>query len=61
MRLLGDNFFLRVVRYWHRLPRVAVDAPSLEVFKGQSGWGPGQPDPVGAALSVAEGWDLGGL
>jgi len=22
-----------VVRFWHRLPREAVDAPSLEVFK----------------------------
>jgi len=24
---------MRVVRYWHRLPKEAVDAPSLEVFK----------------------------
>lgn len=22
------------VKHWHRLPRVAVDDPSLEVFKG---------------------------
>ncbi|KFO81399.1 hypothetical protein N303_01609, partial [Cuculus canorus] len=28
------NFFtMRVVKHWHRLPREAVDAPSLEVFK----------------------------
>ncbi|KFR09317.1 hypothetical protein Y956_07829, partial [Nipponia nippon] len=26
-------FTMRVVRYWKRLPREAVDAPSLGVFK----------------------------
>ncbi|KFW67429.1 hypothetical protein AS28_15037, partial [Pygoscelis adeliae] len=26
-------FTLRVVKHWHRLPREAVDAPSLETFK----------------------------
>jgi len=30
-------FTLRVVRHWHRLPREAVDAPSLEVFKARLG------------------------
>jgi len=26
---------MRVVRQWHRLPREAVDAPSLEVLKAR--------------------------
>jgi len=26
-------FIVRVVRHWHRLPREAVDAPSLETLK----------------------------
>jgi len=31
-----DKFFTtRVVRCWHRLPREAMDAPSLKVFKGR--------------------------
>ncbi|KFR12136.1 hypothetical protein N306_10921, partial [Opisthocomus hoazin] len=28
-------FTMRVVRHWHRLPRKAVDAPSLAVFKAR--------------------------
>ncbi|KFQ38950.1 hypothetical protein N332_02179, partial [Mesitornis unicolor] len=28
-------FTVKVVRHWHRLPREAVDAPSLEVFKAR--------------------------
>ncbi|KFW72207.1 hypothetical protein AS28_15179, partial [Pygoscelis adeliae] len=30
-------FTMRVVRHWNRLPREAVDAPSLEAFKARLG------------------------
>ena len=29
-------FTMRIVRHWHRLPREAVAAPSMEVFKARS-------------------------
>jgi len=31
-------FAMRIVIHWNRLPREAVDAPSLEVFKARSEW-----------------------
>ena len=40
----GKFFAMRVVRYWNRLPREAVDAPSIPGgVQGQIGWGPEQP------------------
>lgn len=30
----------RVVRYWHRLPRVMVESPSLEVFQNHMDMAP---------------------
>jgi len=33
---IGKKFFImRVVKHWKRLPREAVDAPSLEVLKAR--------------------------
>ncbi|KFQ94217.1 hypothetical protein Y956_04552, partial [Nipponia nippon] len=30
-----EFFTMKVVRHWNRLPREAVDAPSLEMFKAR--------------------------
>ena len=35
MDVRGKFFAMRAVRFWHRLPREAVDALSLEVFKAR--------------------------
>ena len=36
-------FTQREVTHWNRLPKEAVDAPSLEAFKARLGCGSGQP------------------
>jgi len=35
LQLRKKFFTQKVMRHWHRLPREAVDAPSLEVFKAR--------------------------
>ncbi|KFR06346.1 hypothetical protein N306_04526, partial [Opisthocomus hoazin] len=33
--IMKKFFTMKVVKHWNRLPREAVDAPSLEVFKAR--------------------------
>ena len=35
MNLRKKFFTMRMVRQWHKLPREAVDAPSLDTFKAR--------------------------
>ena len=53
------KFFLlqRVVRQWNRLPKEAVDAPSLVGIQGQAGCGSGQPGLLVGDLHTAGGWN----
>ena len=46
-------FTRRVVRHWHRLPRKAVDAPSLEALKARLDGALGSLSWWGAALPMA--------
>jgi len=48
---------VRVVRRWHRLPRKAVDAPSLEVFKARLDGALGSLVCWVATLPMAGDWD----
>jgi len=52
----GKFFTQRAVRHQHRLPRGAVDAPSLEVLKARWDGAPGSLSWWGAALPMAGGW-----
>ena len=33
--IMKKSFTMRVLKHWNRLPRVVVDAPSLETFKAR--------------------------
>ena len=52
---------VRVVRYWHRLPSEAVDAPFPGSVQGQAGWGCEQPGLVGGVPAYSRRWERGGL
>ena len=48
---------MRVARDWHRLPREAVAAPSLEVFKARLDGALGSLGWWGVSLPMAGGWN----
>ena len=50
-----------MVRPWHRLPRKAVDNPSLEVYKARLNGALGSRRWWGAALPTAGGLELDDL
>ena len=50
-------FTQRVVRHWHRLPREAVGAPSLEVFKARLDGALGNLVWWEVSLPMAGGWN----
>ena len=52
---------MRVGRHWHRLPREAVDAPSLEVFRARLDGALGNLVLWKVSLTMAEGLELNGL
>ena len=54
-------FTMRVVRAWHRLPREAVDNPSLEVPKARLDGALGSLSWWVVSLPVAKGLELDGL
>ena len=50
-----------MVRHWNKLPREAVDAPSVEAFKARLDGALGQPHLLVAALPIAKGWNWVGF
>ena len=51
----------RVVMHWNRLPKEAVDAPSLEAFKARLDVALGSPIEWVAARPVVEAFELDDL
>ena len=49
-------FTVRAVRHWHRLPREAVDAPSLQTLNVRLDEGMGNLNHLYVSLFTAEGW-----
>jgi len=48
---------VRVARHWHRLPREAVDAPSLEAFKARlDGARPGEQPGLEGSVPAYSPW-----
>lgn len=56
--MLEINFLLRTVRHLHRLPRLAVDIPSLKAFKAGLN---GQPDLMSGNQNTGGGWNWMGF
>ena len=56
-----SQFIMMVVRRWHRLPREAVDAPSLQVLKARLDEALGNLVWWEVSLPVAEGLEPDGL
>ena len=54
-------FTMRVVRHWTRLPREAVDAPSLEVFEARLDGALGNLVWWEVSLPMARGWNWMGF
>jgi len=55
--IMRKLFIQRAVRHWHRLPRAAVCAPSLEAFKARLRGAMGSLIERLAALPTAGGWN----
>ena len=57
----GKFFTQRMARHWHRLPREAVDAPSLEACRARLDGAVGSLIWRVAVLTMAGGWSWVGF